>query len=86
MIVFVYTHLEKYSGLPISRIKPSDHLEKDLKFTLICYFDWHLILCDDFLNWFGVDISEHLDLDQVSTVEEFVSFLNSRLITVQSSF
>jgi hypothetical protein len=85
VIVFVYTHLEKYSGLQISRVKPSDHLEKDLKLTLVCYFDWHLNLCDDFFNWFGVDISENWELYQLSTVEEFVKFLNSKLVKVQST-
>lgn len=76
VVAFVYVYLEKYSGLQMARVRPSDRLERDLHFSLICWFDWQLNLCEDFLQCFGVDISERLPLYQFSTVEDFIAFLN----------
>lgn len=76
VVAFVYIYLEKYSGLPMARVRPSDRLDGDLHFSLICWFDWQLNLCEDFLQCFGVDISDRLDVRRLSTVEEFVAFLN----------
>lgn len=82
VVAFVYNYLEKYSGLEMSRVRPKDRLEQDLQVTLLCCFDWHLTLCDDFLSCFGVDISDQLELDNLSTIEEFVKFLNCQLLAV----
>lgn len=82
VVAFVYTHLEKYSGLHMAHVKPTDRLEQDLQLTLVCWFDWQLALCDDFLACFGVDISDRMELYTVSTVDEFVRFLNHQLVTV----
>lgn len=85
VVAFVYTHLEKYSGLQMSRVQPKDHLERDLQVTLVCYFDWHLTLYDDFLSDFGVDISEEFEIYNLSTVEELVKFLDGQLLAVNPS-
>lgn len=85
VVAFAYIHLEKYSGLQIGRVLPSDRLEQDLKFTLICWFDWHLDLCEDFWNAFGVEIFDRFDLQTISTVEEFVTCLNYLLSTADSN-
>jgi hypothetical protein len=82
VVAFVYTYLQKYSGLHIGRVRPGDRLEQDLQFTLVCWFDWQMSLCEDFLGCFGVDISDRVDLSAFSTVEEFVKFLNHQLLVI----
>ncbi|MCT7950305.1 hypothetical protein NG798_10940 [Ancylothrix sp. C2] len=81
-VFFVYTYLEKYSGLQMSCVMPGDRLEQDLKLTLVCWFDWQLNLCDDFLSYFGIDISDRLDTYSLSTVEDLVKFLDSELLAL----
>jgi hypothetical protein len=83
-VSFVYTYLEKYSGLQMSCVLPGDRLEQDLKLTLVCWFDWQLNFCDDFLLYFGLDISERLDTYSLSTIEDFVKFLDSELVAIHS--
>ncbi|MBD1936806.1 hypothetical protein [Microcoleus sp. FACHB-68] len=83
VVAFVYTHLEKYSGVKMSRVQPKDHLERDLQITLVCCFDWHLTLYDDFFSCFGVDISEEFEIYNLTTIEEFVKFLNAQLLAVK---
>lgn len=79
---FVYTHLEKYSGLQVAKFRPGDRLEQDLKLTLVCWFDWHITLCEDFCFCFGIDISDRFDLRDFYTLEEFMSFLDRQLLTI----
>jgi hypothetical protein len=85
VVTFVYTYLEKYSGLQIGRVRPCDRLEQDLQLTLVCWFDWQMSLCEDFLGCFGVDISERVDLSALSTVEEFVRFLNHQILAIKQT-
>lgn len=80
---FVYSYLAQYSGLQVARFLPSDRLDEDLKLTLVCWFDWGLALGEDFYRCFGVDITEVLDLGDLSTVEDFVLFLNHQLLAVK---
>jgi hypothetical protein len=82
---FVYFHLEKYSGLPAARILPSDRLEEDLCFTLVCWFDWHFTLCEDFEQYLGAEIDDSLGLQDLTTIEEFMMFLNRQLLSVNHS-
>lgn len=82
---FVYLHLEKYSGLPAARVLPSDRLEEDLRLTLVCWFDWHFTLCEDFEQHLGVAIEDYLELQDLSTIEEFMMFLNRQLLSVNHS-
>jgi hypothetical protein len=77
--VFAYTHLEKYSGLPVSRLRPSDRLDDDLQWTLVCWFDWELCLCEDFCHRFGIDVSEQLDQFAPQTVADVLVFLETQL-------
>ncbi|NET34974.1 MAG: hypothetical protein F6K19_23600 [Cyanothece sp. SIO1E1] len=79
---FVYAHLGKYSGLSVSRVKPGDRLDEDLKLTFVCWFDWHLVLCDDFQTNFGIDISECFDCSLLLTMEDLVQFLEHQLPSV----
>lgn len=76
---FVYRHLPQYSGLTFDRVLPSDRLEQDLYLTLVCWFDWHFRLYEDFWLAFQVDISDRLDWSALITVEDFVLFLNHQI-------
>lgn len=82
---FVFTSLKRYSGLHWERVQPGDRLNEDLALTLVCWFDWHLCLCDDFLERFGVDISSGLDLMGLSTVEDLVVFLHNEWRSLPST-
>jgi hypothetical protein len=77
--LFVYTHLQRYSGLEFGKVRLSDRLDEDLQWTEICWFDWDLTLCDDFEQSFGVDISEYCDQLALPTVGELVAFLQSQI-------
>lgn len=76
---FVYEHLEHYSGLQFSNVLPSDRLQEDLQFPLVCWFDWEGILCDDFRDRFGVEISDQWDIQILTTVKDLILFLNQQL-------
>lgn len=76
---FVYEHLEDYSGLQFAHVVPRDRLRDDLQFPSVCWFDWERILCDDFYDRFGIDISEQWDSRILSTVEDLILFLNRQL-------
>ncbi|WP_253188058.1 hypothetical protein [Leptolyngbya sp. 'hensonii'] len=78
----IYTRMEHYSGLNFSRVVPGDRLEEDLKISLVSWFDWHLSLCDDFQQKFGVDLSECFDLHALKTVEELMLFLDRQLLPI----
>lgn len=82
---FVYIYLEKYSGLKTARILPGDRLEEDLHLTLVCWFDWHFTLCEDFEQQLGVSIDDYLELQNLSTIEEFMMFLNRQMFSVNHS-
>ena len=82
---FVYSHLEKYSGLKTAKILPGDRLEEDLHLTLVCWFDWHFTLCEDFEQDLGVSIDDYLELQDLTTIEEFMMFLNRQLLSVNHS-
>lgn len=73
---FAYTHLERYSGLEIGRVLPTDRLEQDLHWTQVCWFDWELHLYDDFWQQFGVDISDSLEESTLLTIKDLIAFLN----------
>jgi hypothetical protein len=76
---FAYSYLEKYSGLRIARVLPSDRLEADLHWTEVCWFDWENRLCEDFWHCFGVDMSDHLEDFDPYTVADLLEFLNCQL-------
>jgi hypothetical protein len=79
---FVYDHMPAYSGLEFSRVRPADRLNEDLHLPSVCWFDWQLLLCDDFLHCFGVDLSDCFDPQILCTVEDLVNFLNHQLLSV----
>ncbi|HEY9648616.1 MAG TPA: hypothetical protein V6C88_19705 [Chroococcidiopsis sp.] len=76
---FAYSHLARYSGLPVARVMPSDRLEADLHWTSVCWFDWEISLCDDFFQEFGVDITDRLYGWTPETVGDLLRFLNQAL-------
>ncbi|MEO0825591.1 MAG: hypothetical protein AAFW84_11940 [Cyanobacteria bacterium J06635_15] len=84
LIQFLHTHLEKHTGLDAGRIRPSDRLIEDLKFPLICWFDWPIALCDDVYTEFNVDIVDRFDESQLSTVEELARFLDAEIAAADS--
>lgn len=77
--VFVYDSLANYSGLQFANVLPQDRLREDLQFPSVCWFDWEAILCDDFYNCFGIEISNPWDIQILSTVEDLILFLNRQL-------
>jgi hypothetical protein len=79
---FVYRYLPVYSGLDVGRLQPSDRLEEDLHLSLICWFDWHLSLCQDLWDCFGVDLSDRIDTVSLETVQDFVLFLHNSIYAV----
>lgn len=82
---FVYTHMQTYSGLDFARVRPHDRLNDDLYLPLVCWFDWHLAFCEDFLEQFGVDLGDRFDPSQYTTIEELIVFLNQQLLSVNHS-
>lgn len=72
-LAFIYRSLKDYSGLEFSLVRPQDRLVDDLQFPLVCWFDWSMRLCDDVVNQFGVDISDHFDETQLDTLADLIS-------------
>lgn len=74
---FIYDRFGLYSGLDFGRVCPTDSLEADLRFSLVCWFDWEIRLCDDFDGEFGIDLSDRLlALDPLDTVEDWILFFH----------
>ncbi|MBD2459927.1 hypothetical protein H6G89_02610 [Oscillatoria sp. FACHB-1407] len=82
---FAYTHLQHYSGIQFARVIASDRLVEDLHWFEVCWADWEMAFCEDFWHSFGIDISDPLLNYPLSTVGEFVLFLNVQLLTLTSS-
>ncbi|UIE39557.1 hypothetical protein KIK02_08370 [Leptodesmis sichuanensis A121] len=79
---FVYTQMSQYSGLEFGQVLPTDRLNEDLHLTLICWFDWELAFCEDFLDNFGIDLSDRFDPEPLSTVQDLLLFLKYQLLSV----
>jgi hypothetical protein len=79
IVIFTYSRLQHYSGLDFGRVLPSDRFYEDLRWSDICWFDWNVQLYDDCWQEFGVDLSDCFDESQLSTVQEFVVFLNQAI-------
>jgi hypothetical protein len=82
---FVYVHLSNYSGLEFARVRPEDRLEEDLQLSLVCWFDWQLCLCEDFLECFGIDVSDRFNAQELETVADLVLFLEHQFLAVNRS-
>jgi hypothetical protein len=82
---FVYTRFQDYSGLDWGRIQPSDRLVDDLRFPLVCWFDWQTALQEDFLAQFDVELDPMIDPNTFATVEALMMFLNHRLLSINHS-
>jgi hypothetical protein len=79
LVLFVYRHFLKSTGIDFNRVRPSDRLVEDLKFPLVCWFDWAMSLCEDFITEFGIDISGYFDETQFSTLADLIVFLQQQL-------
>ena len=79
---FVYTHMQTYSGLEFARVRPTDRLSEDLCLPLVCWFDWNLSFCEDFLASFSINLSDRFDPHQYTTVGDLVLFLNHQLLSI----
>ncbi len=75
MLSFIYECFSEYSGLEFSRVRPSDRLNDDLCFSLVCWFDWSITFCEDFYQRFGLDLSDRFDEANFETIGELVEFL-----------
>jgi hypothetical protein len=82
---FVYSRFPDYSGLEWGRIQPGDRLIEDLRFPLVCWFDWQTALQEDFLSQFGMELNPTCDPDSLATVEELVVCLNQSLLPINQS-
>jgi hypothetical protein len=76
---FVYHHLPTYSGLDCGRIYPSDRLQEDLHFALVCWFDWQESLRQDFFTQFQIDLGEEIHLEDFYTIQDLTVFLDRQL-------
>lgn len=83
VVGFVYTHLNRYSGLDIARTCPDDRLEDDLHWAEVCWFDWDTTLCEDVWKTFHVDISDRLLGHDFLTVADLITCLQQEIIAQQ---
>ncbi len=82
---FIYFTLAQSSGLEFARVTPGDRLEADLHWTLVCWFDWDLHLCEAFYQRFGLDLSDRFDAANFETIADLVLFFQTHLLAVNSS-
>ena len=80
VLAFAYEFFGKYTGLPFSQVRPNDSLNRDLHLSLVCWFDWTLDFCDDFLAHFDLDLSDRFDEADFDTVGEMVEFLVAQAV------
>ena len=80
VLAFVYQFFGDYSGLAFSQVRPNDSLNRDLHFPLVCWFDWTLDFCDDFLTHFDLDLSDRFDEAEFLTIGEMVEFLVAQVV------
>lgn len=80
VLAFVYEFFCGYTGLAFSQVRPNDRLNRDLHFPLVCWFDWTLDFCDDFLARFDLDLSDCFDEAEFDTIGEMVEFLVAQVI------
>ncbi len=80
VLSFVYQYFAEYSGLEFGRVRPSDDLNDDLCFPLICWFDWSITFCEDFYQRFELDLSDRFDETDFATIGELVNFLIEQAI------
>lgn len=84
MLAFIYESFSEYSGLEFSRVRPSDRLNDDLYFPLVCWFDWSITFCEDLYQRFDLDLSDRFDEANFETIGELVNFLIEQ-ISLQSA-
>lgn len=85
LLQFIYVVFQQYSGLDFSRVRPQDRLIEDLRFPLVCWFDWTTHFCDDFIAQFGVDLSDSFDEAEFSTLAEVIIFLQAQVAQAMPS-
>ena len=80
VLAFVYEFFGEYTGLAFSQVRPNDSLNRDLNFPLVCWFDWTINFCDDFLTHFDLDLSDCFDEADFLTIGEMVEFLVAQVV------
>lgn len=78
VVNFLYARLETYSGIKVGKLLPSDRLEEDLHWTDLCGFDWQIMLCDDFMQQFNVDMTHCIEDFSPNTIDELVILLHQQ--------
>gem|GEM_PF-1377050 len=78
VVNFLYTRLETYSGIELGRLLPSDRLEEDLHWTDLCGFDWQIVLCEDFMQQFNVDMTHCIEDFSPNTIDNLVLLLHQQ--------
>jgi hypothetical protein len=79
---FVYEHFGKYSGLDFARVRPEDRLAEELRFSTTTYGDWDLDLYEEFQQVFGIDLRRTPAPKDLSTVEDWLRYLDRCLATL----
>jgi hypothetical protein len=80
VLSFVYQYFAQYSGLEFGRVRPSDTLNDDLRFPIVCWFDWSITFCEDFYQRFSLDLSDRFDEADFETIGELINFLIEQVI------
>ena len=75
VLTFIYESFGDYSGLDFSLVRPNDSLNTNLKFPLVCWFDWTITFCEEFFQAFGLDLSDRFDEADFCTIGELINFL-----------
>ena len=75
VLQFAYQRFSEYTGIDFGRVRPSDRLIEDLQLPLVCWFDWALTFCEDFLAQLCVDISDRFDETEFETAGELITYL-----------
>ncbi|MGI8934284.1 MAG: hypothetical protein ACR2FS_09445 [Phormidesmis sp.] len=83
VLSFIYQYFGQYSGIEFGRVRPSDRLNCDLHFPLVCWFDWSLTFCEDFFQQFNLDLSDRFDEAAFETIGELVNFLVEQMSVEQ---
>jgi len=72
--------MQTYSSLSFGKVQPSDRICEDLHLSLVCWFDWELAFCEDFLATFAIDLTSQFNPNHFGTVKDLMLFLNQQVL------
>ena len=83
LLTFIYQRFSQYSGLSFGRVRPRDTMHGELKFALVCWYDWVITFCEDFCEHFHIDLSDDFDEDDFETIGEMMAYLSEQVDRAQ---